>query len=48
MKDNIDYAKIIKGKINLVDFYKDLKLIKSGTNYKVCVLFITKNALFYY
>ncbi len=35
MKDNIDYAKIIKGKINLVDFLsKDLKLIKSGTNYK--------------
>ena len=35
MKDNIDFAKIIKGKINLVDFLsKDLRLIKSGTNYK--------------
>ena len=35
MQDNIDYAKIIKGKISLVDFLsKDLKLIKSGTNYK--------------
>ena len=35
MKDNIDYAKIIKAKINLVDFLsKDLRLIKSGSNYK--------------
>ena len=35
MQDNIDYAKIIKEKINLVDFLsKDLRLIKSGTNYK--------------
>ena len=29
MKDNVDYAKIIKAKINLVDFLsKDLRLIK--------------------
>ncbi len=35
MKDNLDYAKIIKAKINLVDFLsKDLRLIKSGSNYK--------------
>jgi len=35
MKDNVDYAKIIKAKINLVDFLsKDLRLIKSGSNYK--------------
>ena len=35
MKDNVDYAKIIKAKINLVDFLsKDLRLIKSGLNYK--------------
>ena len=35
MKDNVDYAKIIKAKINLVDFLsKDLRLIKSGANYK--------------
>ena len=35
MKDNIDFAKVIKEKINLVDFLsKDLRLIKSGTNYK--------------
>ena len=35
MKDNVDYAKIIKAKINLADFLsKDLRLIKSGTNYK--------------
>ena len=35
MKDNVDYAKIIKAKINLVDFLsKDLSLIKSGSNYK--------------
>ena len=35
MKDNVDYAKIIKAKINLIDFLsKDLRLIKSGTNYK--------------
>ena len=35
MKDNVDYAKIIKAKINLVDFLsKDLRLFKSGSNYK--------------
>ena len=35
MKDNVDYAKIIKAKINLVDcLSKDLRLIKSGSNYK--------------
>ena len=35
MKDNVDYAKIIKAKINLVDFLsKDLRLLKSGSNYK--------------
>ena len=35
MKDNLDYAKIIKAKINLVDYLsKDLRLIKSGSNYK--------------
>ena len=35
MKDNIDFAKVIKEKINLVDFLsKDLRLIKSGSNYK--------------
>ena len=35
MKDNLDYAKIIKEKITLVDFLnKDLRLIKSGANYK--------------
>lgn len=35
MKENIDYASIIKSKINLVDFLsKDLRLIKSGKNYK--------------
>ena len=35
MKDNVDYAKIIKAKINLVDFLsKDLRLIKSGSSYK--------------
>ena len=35
MKDNVDYAKIIKAKINLVDFLsKDLRLFKSGANYK--------------
>ncbi len=35
MKDNVDFAKIIKAKINLVDFIgKDLRLIKSGSNYK--------------
>ena len=35
MKENLDYAKIIKSKINLVDFIsKDLKLIKSGSNFK--------------
>ena len=35
MKDNVDYVKIIKSKINLVDFLsKDLRLIKSGSNYK--------------
>ncbi len=35
MKENLDYAKIIKEKITLVDFLnKDLKLIKSGSNYK--------------
>ncbi len=35
MKDNVDYAKIIKDKLNLVDFLsKDLRLIKSGSNYK--------------
>ena len=35
MKDNVDYAKIIKAKINLVDFLgKDLRLVKSGSNYK--------------
>ena len=35
MKDNVDYAKIIKAKINLVDFLsKDLRIIKSGSNYK--------------
>ena len=35
MKDNVDYAKIIKAKINLVDFLgKDLRLIRSGSNYK--------------
>ena len=35
MIDKIDYAKIIKAKINLVDFLsKDLRIIKSGSNYK--------------
>ena len=35
MKDNVDFVKIIKEKINLVDFLsKDLRLIKSGSNYK--------------
>ena len=35
MIDNINYAKIVKEKISLVDFLsKDLRLIKSGTNYK--------------
>ena len=35
MKDNVDYAKVIKAKINLVDFLsKDLRLIKAGSNYK--------------
>ena len=35
MKKNFDYAKIIKSKINLVDFIgKDLKLIKAGSNFK--------------
>ena len=35
MKENIDYVKIIKSKLNLLDFIgKDLKLIKSGANYK--------------
>ena len=35
MKDNLDYAKIIKSKLNLLDFVgKDLRLIKSGNSYK--------------
>ena len=35
MVDNLDYAKIIKAKISLIDYIgKDLKLVKSGTNYK--------------
>ena len=35
MKDNLDYAKIIKSKVSLLDFLgKDLRLIKSGNNYK--------------
>ena len=35
MIDNIDYTKVIKSKINLLDFVgKDLKLIKSGNSYK--------------
>ena len=35
MKESIDYTKIIKSKINIVDYIgKDLRLIKSGENYK--------------
>ena len=35
MLDNINYAKIVKEKISLVDFLsKDLRLIKSGANFK--------------
>ena len=35
MKENIDYAKLIKSKVNIVDYIgKDLRLIKSGDNYK--------------
>ena len=35
MIENKNYAKIIKEKINLVDFLsKDLRLIKSGSNFK--------------
>ena len=35
MKDNLDYAKIIKSKVNLLDFVgKDIKLIKSGNGFK--------------
>ena len=35
MTHNVDHVKIIKAKINLVEFLsKDLRLIKSGSNYK--------------
>ncbi len=35
MKENIDYALVIKAKLNIVDYIgKDLRLIKSGDNYK--------------
>jgi len=35
MSENIDYAKIIKSKINIVDYIsKDLRLIRSGSSIK--------------
>ena len=35
MPENIDYAKIIKNKLNIADYIgKDVKLQKSGLNFK--------------
>ena len=35
MKENIDFVKIIKSRLSLTEYLgKDLKLIKSGSNYK--------------
>ena len=48
MNDSVDYAKIIKARINLVDFLsKDLRLVKSGSNYKaLCPFHNEKTASF--